>query len=620
MDSGVALKKSNGSFPIKRKPEEDVQFVSSKPVKKCRGSKDSPADAYPAVEQANISKAGPIAGDTRDTRLGDASSHLGPSPPPTDQQLHELSNFNRGVSLPSMENYVFPPPHDAITSPTSRSSPMLSPKQLLQPAPLSQAGSQSNNPAPSNANFSKPPAWLNASWAASGVPPQPSSMNLHMTVNQPMMTPYVQPPTPEPSAAARGEKDCSSTPERLADSAQCPELASHPSKQLGMDHTQYGHQRRLQDNPESTQASQPSEMQKAYPSAQAIPRTSPGRMPRTQPPSQQTGNSNGYAVATAHPLPAKPPCFTCEQIRQQALHNKTNIYPLVGTASHTHHGWHGPEVAHLPHPALMQPAPFPNAGFGVSPDVSQNHVQRSQHLYHGPVPMGYGLTHMPAQGPYPSPMQRAFPVADMSASDSGPVVSSHKLNRSPQLNLSPGSTTMPQTERAQYIQAQSAPSQPPATKASSTTAPSPTPAAAAAPRPPTPSPAQKHSQNLIVDIAETCEALFPWDEVAERHNVSRQKVVDTFAAIIQLPLIRCTTDKKRHGRLATNRLKDYTRGKNAMYMSSTASPATSPAPARPDSSETQDKRPVLPGVVELANTMAPVGFPSTLTKKYPGTW
>lgn len=617
MDSGVALKESNSSFPIKRKPEEEVQFVSSKPVKKCRGSKDSPADAYRAVDQANISKVVPVAGDTR---LGDASGHLGPSPP-TDQQLHELSNFNRGVSLPSMENYVFPPPHDAITSPTSRSSPMLSPKQLPQAVPLSQADSQPSNPVPSTANDSKPPAWLNASWAASGVPPQPSSMNLHMTVNQPMMTPYVQPPTPEPSAAAAalGEKGCSSTPERLADSAQCPELASHPGKQLGMDHTQHVHQHRPQDNPESTQVSQPSEMQKAYQSVQAIPRTSPGQMPRTQPPSQHTGNSNGYAVATAHPLPAKPPCFTCEQIRQQALHNKTNIYPLVGTASHTQHGWHGPEVAHLPHPALMQPAPFPNAGFGVSPDVSQNHMQRSQHLYHGPVPMGYGLTHMPAQGPYPSPIQRAFPVADMSASDSGPVVSSHKLNRSPQLNVSLGSTTMAQTERAQYTQAQCASSQPPATQPSSAAAPS-TPAAAPTPRPPTPSPTEKHSQNLIVDIAETCEALFPWDAVAERHNVPRQKVVDTFAAIIQLPLIRCTTDKKRHGRLATNRLKDYTRGKNAMYMSSPASPATPPTSAKSDSSEAQEKRPVLPGVVELANTMAPVGFPSTLTKKYPGTW
>lgn len=613
----MALKETNSPIPIKRKPEEEVQFVSSKPVKKCRGSKDSPADAYRAVDQANISKVLPIAGHTR---LGDASSRLGPSPP-TDQQLHELSNFNRGVSLPSMENYVFPPPHDVITSPTSRSSPMLSPKQLPQAVALSQADSQPNPPAPSNANDSKPPAWLNASWEASGVPPQPSSMNLHMTVNQPMMTPCVQPPTPEPSAAARGEKDYSSTPERLADSAQCPELASHPGKQVGMGHTQQGHQHRPQDNPESVQAAQPSGMHKTYQSVQAASRDSPGQMPRTQPPSQQhTGNSNGYAVATAHPLPVKPPCFTCEQIRQQALHNKTNIYPLVGAASHMHHGWHGPEVAHLPHPALMQPAPFPNAGFGVSPDMAQNHMQRSQNLYHGPIPMGYGLTHMPAQGPYPPPMQRAFPVADMSTSDSGPVVSSHKLNRSPQLNVSQGSTTVPQTDRAQYNQTQSASSKPPATQPSSTAGPSPTPAAAPTPRPATPSPTEKHSQNLIVDIAETCEALFPWDDVAERHNVPRQKVVDTFAAIIQLPLIRCTTDKKRHGRLATNRLKDYTRGKNAMYMSSSASPATSPAPAHSDSSETRDKRPVLPGVVELANTMAPVGFPSTLTKKYPGTW
>ncbi|KAK7721408.1 hypothetical protein SLS64_001704 [Diaporthe eres] len=272
---------------------------------------------------------------------------------------------------------------------------------------------------------------------------------------------------------------------------------------------------------------------------------------------------------------------------------------------------------------MFRPTPFPNTGFAMSPDVPQNHtLHRPQLLYHGQVPMGYGLTHAPTQGPYPAAVQRALPIAETSASESAPGVPSHKFNHNPQLNLSPVSTPMSQTERAQYTQGQSASSQPLATQTISTTAPSPTPSAAPAPRPLTPPPPENHSPNLIVDIAETCEALFPWDEVAERHNVPRQKVLDTFAAIIQLPLIRCTTDKKRHGRLATNRLKDYTRGKNAMCISSPASPATPPASAsaKSDSNENQDNRAVLPGVVELANSMAPVGFPSTLTKKYPGTW
>lgn len=615
----MAHKESNDSFPIKRKPEEEVQFVSSKPVKKCRGSKDTPAEAqaHRGVDPADISRVGRPPGDTRP---GNTPSHLGPSLPAS-QPLHESSNFNRGVSLPSMENYVFPPPPDGITSRTSRSSPMLSPKQLPQPAPSGQADAQMAPSTPSNTNDVNPPAWFNAPWAVAGMQPQPTPMNLHMPPTQPMVTPYIQPSAPEPSAAVRDEKQQSRTSEKFTEPAQCAQPASQPCKELGMEHIQNSHQYPPQENDKSMQATQPSRAQKAWQPAQPTPRTPPGPMPGTQLPAQQhAGNSNGYAVTNVHPLPPKPPCFACEQMRQQALHNKTNMYPLMGPASHAHHGWHGPEVAHLTHPTHMQPAPFPNAGFAMSPDVSQNHtLHRPQLLYHGQVPMGYGLTHAPTQGPYPAAVQRALPMAETSASESTPGIPSHKFNHNPQLNLSPVSTPMSQTERAQYTKGQSALSQPPATQTIST-APSPTPAASPAPRPPTPSPPDDHSPNLIVDIAETCEALFPWDEVAERHNVPRQKVLDTFAAIIQLPLIRCTTDKKRHGRLATNRLKDYTRGKNAMCISSPASPATPPASAKSDSNENQDNRPVLPGVVELANSMAPVGFPSTLTKKYPGTW
>lgn len=607
----MAHKESNGSFSIKRKAEEEVQFVSSKPVKKCRGSKEIPAEAHRAVDPADLLRVCPPPGDTRP---GIAHNHPGPSRR-TSQPLHEASNFNRGVSLPSMENYVFPPPHDKITSRTSRSSPMLSPKELPQPGP------QMTPPTLSNANDAKSPAWSSTSWAASGVPSQPTPMDLHTMPDRPMVAPYTQPSALEPFAAARDEKQQSRTSEKVTEQFQYPETAAPSRKELAKEHTQNSHQYPQQESLESMQATPPSRPQKAWQPAQPVPQTSPGPVSRTQQPAQQpVGNTNSHAVASAHSLPPKPPCLACEQMRQQALHNKTNIYPFVGAAAHAHHGWHGPEIPHLTHSALMQPAPFPNPGFAISPDVPQNHMHRTQHLYPGQMPMGYGLAHVPAQGPYAPPMQRAFPVADTSASESATGVAPLKFNHTPQLNLSQGSTPMSQTERAQYTQGQPASSKPLAAQPSSKTTPSPTPTAAPVPRPPTPSPPDNHSPNLIVDIAETCESLFPWDEVAERHNVPRQKVVDTFAAIIQLPLIRCTTDKKRHGRLATNRLKDYTRGKNAMCISSPASPATPPASAQSHSNDSQDYGPVLPGVVELANSMAPVGFPSTLAKEYPGTW
>ncbi|KAL1876566.1 hypothetical protein Daus18300_002810 [Diaporthe australafricana] len=622
MESGVACKEGVGSLPVKRKPEDEVQFVSSKPVKKCRGSRETPAESHRVTNTAAMSRAAvPTPGDAHP---GISPSNVGPSLPASQPQ-HEPSTFNRGVSLPSMENYVFPPPDDGITSRTSRSSPMLSPKQLPQGAPSSQADSQVTaavSSTPFNINNPKPPTWFDPSWATSGMPLQHVPMNLHMTTSQAMMPQCAQQSAAEPSAVVQEAKQQVRTSAKSADPVHCFEPATQLRKEMGADQTQNIHYSLPQENPGPTQSTQPSGTQKVWQPAQPAHRTPPGPIPRSQPSAQQhAGNSNGYAVAAVHPLPAKPPCFACEEMRQQALHNKANIYPLVGNGSHAHHGWHGPDMAHLTHPTHIQPAPFPTAGFGMSPDAPQGgHLHRPQHLYHGQVPMGYGMAHVSAQVPYSTPVQRAFPAADMSAGESAQGVKPHRLNHNAQLNASLEPTTLSQTERAQCAQGQYAPAQPLATPPSSTTAPSPIPPAAPKSRPPTPSPPEKHSPNLIVDIAETCEAMFPWDVVAERHSVPRQKVVDTFAAIIQLPLIRCTTDKKRHGRLATNRLKDFTRGKNAMGTSSTALPATPSAPAKSDSNGTHDSAAVLPSVLDLANSMAPVGFPSTLSKKYPGTW
>lgn len=618
MDFASADNPSNGSFPSKRKPEEEVQFVSSKPVKKVRGSKDSPAEAHPTVDQTDTSRVCPPHGDAHPVNT---ASHVAPSLP-TSQPLHELSNFNRGASLPSMENYVFPPPLDAVPSQTSRSSPILSPKQLPQAIPSSQTDNQMDPSTPLNSNDAKLPAWCNVSWTPPSMPPQSTSMNVLMTPNQSMMTPYVQPSVPELSALVHGEKQKSRTSEKLTNPPHCHEPVNQPRKDLDTESTHNSQQFPREKVPESAQASLPSGPQISWQPAQPASQIPPGPIPYIQSSVQQhVGNSSGYGVANVHPLPPKPPCFACEQMRQQALHNKAAMYPVGGNTPHGNHGWHGPEVAHGNHPAHMQPMPFPAAGFGMSPNMIQNHSHRPQHIYHGQVPMGYGMTPVSTQGPYPTTVQRAFPVADMSASESVPGVSSHKVTTNPQLSVSPGSSAVSPTERNQHTQAQGASSRPLAKQPSPAVAPSPTPAAAATPRPPTPPPSESHSPNLIVDIAETCEALFPWDEVAERHNVPRQKVLDTFAAIIQLPLIRCTTDKKRHARLATNRLKDYTRGKNLMNMASPGSTATK-ATAQPksDATENQDERTVLPGVVELANSMAPVTFPSALAQKYPGTW
>ncbi|KAI1183128.1 hypothetical protein F5B17DRAFT_443701 [Nemania serpens] len=72
---------------------------------------------------------------------------------------------------------------------------------------------------------------------------------------------------------------------------------------------------------------------------------------------------------------------------------------------------------------------------------------------------------------------------------------------------------------------------------------------------------RKPSPNLIVDVAETCQEKFPFEEVAKRHKVPVDKVFDVFAAIIQVPLLRCPTDRRRQGKLATARVKEYNKAK-----------------------------------------------------------
>ncbi|CZR64084.1 uncharacterized protein PAC_13981 [Phialocephala subalpina] len=75
---------------------------------------------------------------------------------------------------------------------------------------------------------------------------------------------------------------------------------------------------------------------------------------------------------------------------------------------------------------------------------------------------------------------------------------------------------------------------------------------------------RKHSPNLIVDIAETCQSVFPFTLIAERHSVPLQKVFDTFSAIIQLPLLRNADDRRRHGSLGKRRTKEFREAKKAM--------------------------------------------------------
>ena len=84
------------------------------------------------------------------------------------------------------------------------------------------------------------------------------------------------------------------------------------------------------------------------------------------------------------------------------------------------------------------------------------------------------------------------------------------------------------------------------------------------PGPLIPRAAQQHPQNMLVDIAKTCQDIFPFEEIAKRHNQPIQEVFDTFSAIIQLPLLRSRTDPRRPGRLGSTRMREFREAKKAV--------------------------------------------------------
>lgn len=76
-----------------------------------------------------------------------------------------------------------------------------------------------------------------------------------------------------------------------------------------------------------------------------------------------------------------------------------------------------------------------------------------------------------------------------------------------------------------------------------------------------PETARTTSPNLIVDVADTCQAMFPFMEVAVRHKTTVEQVAHVFTSIIKIPLLRSTSDRRRAGKLGINRVKEVTQTK-----------------------------------------------------------
>ncbi|KAJ2893525.1 hypothetical protein MKZ38_008510 [Zalerion maritima] len=137
--------------------------------------------------------------------------------------------------------------------------------------------------------------------------------------------------------------------------------------------------------------------------------------------------------------------------------------------------------------------------------------------------------------------------------------------------------------------------------------------------PPVPPQPKKHSPNLIVDVAETCLATFPFSDVAERHSVPVHKVKDIFNGIIQLPLLRCPTDKRRQGKLGSARMKEYHRAKKD-YLNERGI-STKPPPPPPPGKEREpppglDSR----NLSEVAEQLGPLSDIDARKVRVPWEW
>ncbi|KAI1210822.1 uncharacterized protein F4807DRAFT_40268 [Annulohypoxylon truncatum] len=261
----------------------------------------------------------------------------------------------------------------------------------------------------------------------------------------------------------------------------------------------------------------------------------PPPIPRTEVPNDPKALSSKTTIQNTHQTdPMKHPCQVCVRMRQH-----TNIAQAQGF-SMLHHN--------MPHHMIPQMA---------------CHPPYSQHFHPQMMTMGPGNMHAFSPG-FPQVMM-PIPGSNLAALPSH-MTSPMQVTQNQEMNPPPN------PEKSVDKIQPSPPSPPPPS------APESAPAVAAAGIDESPTASnpvkppvsliqptyRKPSPNLIVDVAETCQEKFPFEEVAKRHNVPVGKVFDVFAAIIQVPLLRCPTDRRRAGRLATSRVKEYTRTKKAI--------------------------------------------------------
>lgn len=504
---------STSSVVPSKRSDDDVQFVSSRPVKKQKVSQTRlqikvtpPAPSRYLLEHQpqhhsqvvthSSSQFSPAIVPTIQLTpahcMEDSNHELAKksgSPPerrvstgmvglPSDFHELEAASTMRGVSLPlsaCLDNFV-------LNQPSGRarpiSSPPLSPRQLPSATPISVI--HDNNIPVNNSGFKGVPQYatpiLENGSAAALVMTPPSS---HTALTASTVIPN-RPLTPTSSSSVHMTD--------LDKSA-----ASMPS-------------------PSTFQAIQHYEQR-------------PDKMTQTPPFLSQHGTTAPPAIN--QPTGPKTPCPAC--IAQKAMMARAQGFPMPMMSmqkapTHTMPQIPCPPMHSYPpsHPQLM-------AMQGLNPAFNPMMMPPMQiNGFNGTMPLHNGIPHHHQQ----------------------PFTPSHQ---SPVL----GSILPPMPKTIRHGEPQQ--STPPTPTRRPITAPNPT-----GLHPALQSTHRKPARNLIVDIAETCQEKFPFEEVAERQNVPVEKVVEVFTAIIGVPLLRSANDRRRPGRVATSRIKEYHKAKQDM--------------------------------------------------------
>ncbi|KAH9887836.1 hypothetical protein F4778DRAFT_786205 [Xylariomycetidae sp. FL2044] len=512
--------------------DDDIEFISSKPVKKRKVSgQDSsnknnaishppPLQPTPTAPTPMPTFPIPIAHESKDMERRISTGMVGL---PSDLSAMEISYALRGVSLPVLENFGF---HQPFRKPRSPSPPELSPKQLpptISPAMLDisvePGGSRTE---PLNSSVSDP---CSAGCAAEiGLGQFSSHLSEGRSViDKPAVvtTPVQTPKSPCPAPLKQSMQPCLKERQAQRESSPAPEPA--------VDHSPATHDNSFHHASQPHASKRPCEICRL----------------------QQQAN-----VARAQGLPLMNPAMPHHMMPQMPYH------PPYGQRLH-------PQMMPLA-PGNMHPYGHPFAPYMMPPNGNTFGPMHPSSMPPPPLPLAQQmLQHQQDAGG--SPTQPRQPGTKPTQADSKPQPSGTPTTPAATSSKTTGPPTPTATPSPSTSPSKPAPNSAPKT----TTTPRSFPAAAAPQQPSTPvvvrPPAsliqptyRKPSPNLIVDVAETCQERFPFEEVAKRHNTTLDKVFNVFAAIIQVPLLRCPTDRRRPGRLGTARVKEYAKAKKDM--------------------------------------------------------